>query len=633
VVVSESNIECNQRSSGVFDRNIFQRRAFFVCAVFALGAVWGHGFPAGIDLPQHANLLGIWSRYHSDATDYRTFYRIQLNTPYIVSYALAYPFAKWFGPLAAVKVVLALSALATPYAMIRWLRAVGGEPLFGLFGFLLAFGFPYQWGFFSNVLAIPLLFAYLAAFEKQGDSPRFGAMAEAAGWAFVLFFCHGISFGVAAIIVGLRCVLTARPKSILRRGIHLAPVLLAAGYWLVRHRRQTASDDLLAWPSGWDRPLTLLSGLFSASPDWHWASVSAVLLAATLIASRPVFRRDARAYIPLGVALTGFIFLPEWVGGAWLVGTRFCCYVHGFAPAIITPRLKEAGWQRLSWLILVAVLLGLGALNVRLYLFNRELEGLTALTKAMEPASDVRGVVRDTSPDSMPFGPWQLDETSAWITAVRGGILENDSGSYFQMPIQRRRKFPFPYRYRYLIARGEKETASRNVRRIERRAQLIEASGDWYLFEAPPLAVIKNSLIVIRFAQGWGKLKINRSVTGGPLSVAGIPYNRGLGSHAISYIRVRALTLGSRLEGACGIDDAGVLGRAIFIIRTLDGTTLFESGIVNHGESARSFSVPIKSGQDLILEALPVGGNASDAHADWLDLRLLSAATSVTNDK
>jgi len=43
--------------------------------------------------------------------------------------------------------------------------------------------------------------------------------------------------------------------------------------------------------------------------------------------------------------------------------------------------------------------------------------------------------------------------------------------------------------------------------------------------------------------------------------------------------------------------------------------------------------VPIKSGQDLILEALPVGGNASDAHADWLDLRLLSAATSVTNDK
>src|SRR5512135_2330134 len=111
----------------------------------------------GVDLPQHANLLHVLAEFRSDPTHYPDFYRIDLNTPYLLAYALAYPFAKMFGALAGIRVVYAVAAVATPWAMIRWLRAIGGEPWFGLFGFVLAFGFPYLWGFFSHVLAMPFL--------------------------------------------------------------------------------------------------------------------------------------------------------------------------------------------------------------------------------------------------------------------------------------------------------------------------------------------------------------------------------------------------------------------------------------------------------------------------------------------
>lgn len=607
-----------------FDERRFLQRAFYVCAVFAVVAVWGHRYPAGIDLPQHANLFRIWAQFRNDPTDYKSFYWIQINTPYLVAYTIGYPITKLFGALAAVKVVLSISAIAAPWAMTRWLRAVGGEPLFGLFGFLLVFGFAYQWGFISHVLATPFMFAYLRAFERQGERPRFRAIAETATWAILLFFCHGISFGVVVLAAGLRCLLPLRPIVMLRRGVHIVPVAVIAGFWLLAQKHRTGGE-FVAWPPDKERLIALFSGPFSAFANERWAWVSVAVLILILVAARPALRFAVRAWVPFGVAFIGFLVLPEWLGSTWLVGTRFCTYVHAFAPAVIRVRLQSRGRRRFAWLVLAIVLLGLGTLNFRLFWFNREMAGLTALTNAMEPYWDVRTLVVNTSPDSEAFGSMQFGQTPAWVTAAHGGILENDSGFYFQLPVQRRSNKPFPSRYRYLIARGEADRVERVVRRIVGSVQLIRREGAWFLFEAPPLIISGGDLTIVRSAQGWDELKIDRAVTDAALSVGNVRYPKGLGTHARSYIRVRTKRGAfSRLVGACGIDDAaGERGSALFRIRTPQGFILFRSDVTKRGESARFFSVPVVSGQDLVLEVLPAGGSTLDAHADWVDLKLL----------
>src|ERR1041384_6393219 len=176
-----------RRLTSAFGDDGRERAWFLLCSLVALVAVWAHRYPVGVDLPQHANLFRLWTELSNGPIEYRQLYRVELFTPYLLPYALAYPFTKLFGALAAVKVLFSAVAVATPLLMRRWLKTVGADPRFGLVGFVAAFDFPYIWGFFSNVVALPLVFAYLASFEEQGERPSAGRVALTSALAIALF--------------------------------------------------------------------------------------------------------------------------------------------------------------------------------------------------------------------------------------------------------------------------------------------------------------------------------------------------------------------------------------------------------------------------------------------------------------
>src|SRR6478735_43084 len=123
------------------------RRAYAFNALLALAAIWLNRYPVGVDLPGHAQMFEMLVHYGDPRTSYRFYYYIDFFTPYALAYLVAWPLAKVGGALFAVKGLLSIVALTTPLALARWLRAVGGEVWMSLFGFVLAFGFPYLWGF------------------------------------------------------------------------------------------------------------------------------------------------------------------------------------------------------------------------------------------------------------------------------------------------------------------------------------------------------------------------------------------------------------------------------------------------------------------------------------------------------
>ena len=594
------------------------RWAFPVCALLALTAVWWHRYPVGVDLPQHANLYELWWQLQEGPIEYQLLYRYNLFTPYFLPFTLGALLTKVGGALFAVKCLLSLIVVATPLAMARWLKTIGANPMFGLFGFMLAFDITYLWGFLSNVFAMPLLFWYLAVFERQYERPTNRGILWTTLLGLALFLSHGIVFGMAMLASGVSYLWRREVFTKWRAGIHLVPLALMTIAWGFMQRGRNSSR-----PKDWfidnDRLLSLFSGPFMPTGDVFWAMVGVAIVLLLAIVGRPRLVFSVARAVPLTLSLLLFVVLPEWIASTFLVGTRFCVFVHGFAPAVFAPRTSGPLGRSLPRVVSLLVVALLVVLNVRLHRFNEEASGLDNLAADLAPEGDVMQLVTKTDHSSAVFGRAQFGQMPAWLTAKSGNLLENDSGGYFQMPV-RRRATRFPTRYRYVIARGNLTKAKRAVARYRPRAQFVRPYGKWLLFEDPPRKV--GPLTVVRDAQGWKELQYNLSVTGRPLQINLRHYAQGLGAHAASFIRARADEGGARLAGSVGADD-GSRGRATmsFRIRNSDGTVLFQSNEMTSNMDAVPFSVPLDESRELLLEVLATG-STHYAHASWVDLHL-----------
>lgn len=595
--------------------------AFFACVVLALYAIWGHRYPAGIDLPQHANLFRLWTELSSGPAEYRQLYRVELFTPYLLPYALAYLPTLLFDAVVATKFLLTISAVLSPFLLARWLKVSGGAPAFGLVGFIVAFDYSYLWGFISYTCAIPLMFAYFTAVRRQREVPSVRQIAVLAVLAIALFFSHGIVFGFCVCVVGLELVLAGSWLKRWKRGLHLVPVAAIALAWLLSRRKQTTNHPIEEWFNA-DRAVTLFSSSFTPMPDRDWALLAMAGVLTFLLLARPRLSFSLPRVIPAAVALLAFVIVPDWIASTWLVGSRCAVFVHAFAPALLAPSGDDPVSKHWRGVLFGLVAAFLVLLNVRLGEFNRELAGLTELQSKMPEGSDVQTLVTATELDSKAFGSQQLGQTPAWVTASQGGMIENDSATnlYYQIPIKRNDDFPAPQDFRFAIAHGDVGRYGSMLRGMTGAREPKKRAGKWLLYERPPIET--SDYHVVRWGQNYGKLRKDASVGGSPLTIAGVRYERGLGTHARAFARLKFRRANTTLQGACGLDDAAAgKGRARFRIQDDDDRVLFDSGELTQGHAAKAFSVTVPENGELFFEVLPVG-NIHFAHANWVDLKL-----------
>ena len=596
------------------------RAAFLLCGVVAFGTIWLHRYPVGIDLPQHANLFRLWYAVWRGPIEYRDLFQIEWFTPYLLPYLIGGGLTGLFGGLFATKCMLTLGVFGTVLMMRRWLNSIGGDARLALFGFVIAFGYLYIWGFFPNMVALPLLLAYLAQFERQGERPGLRSILATAGVGLALFFTHGIAFAPAMISAGLLLLRRRFPFVAFRKALHLIPITLVVGLWLLRQQRSLTSTKPI-WFIDFDRLVTLWSGLFFPSADARWEHVGLAGMAVFLIFARPTLVFELRRWIPFLVALSCFLVIPETLADIWLVGNRCLVFVQALAPGVIRPRRSGALGKLFPYASAGLVLAALVLLNVRLSDHNLQLRGLHDLTARIEPESDIENVLGRDMPglpghEGRQFGWNQLGQTPGWVTADQGGILDNDGARFFHVPLQRR-PGPWITRYRYVIIRGTGSAVKDYAGQLDHHPRLVGQRDDWYLFERPPLRA--GDVEALRSIQGWGELRANSAVDQGPLLIGGQIFSSGFGTHVPSLIRVRLLHPGRVLEGGYGIDDAGWKTlRVRFRIRDDSGRVLLLSEPVSAGTVHR-FSVPVTGQRELLLEVL-AEGSITGGQVDWVDL-------------
>ena len=131
-----------------------------------------------------------------------------------------------------------------------------------------------------------------------------------------------------------------------------------------------------------------------------------------------------------------------------------------------------------------------------------------------------------------------------------------------------------------------------------------------------------HTLDLTKMKQGYGTPQINRGIREKPLSVGGRGFEHGVGTHAISEVRLDLAGGTDRFQAFVGVDDAAGGGTLSFQVLA-DGKEVFDSGVMKLGDAAKPVDLDLKGVKTLVLLVEDAGdGNACD-HADWAEARFV----------
>lgn len=130
--------------------------------------------------------------------------------------------------------------------------------------------------------------------------------------------------------------------------------------------------------------------------------------------------------------------------------------------------------------------------------------------------------------------------------------------------------------------------------------------------------------------KGSDQVRKNQSTGGNTLTMNGVQYSTGVGTHAESHYVIYLNGKGVSFSAKVGIDDESLDGEGrsrsngvIFRVVSLDdGTDLANSGVVNAGEGAKEISASLEGVAKIDL-VVDTNGAPDWDHADWVETELV----------
>ncbi len=131
---------------------------------------------------------------------------------------------------------------------------------------------------------------------------------------------------------------------------------------------------------------------------------------------------------------------------------------------------------------------------------------------------------------------------------------------------------------------------------------------------------------VVDIASGYSDSRPNKSISDKPLSVGGVVFKRGVGTHAPS--SGSFMTDGKsplRFTAKVGADDAAGRDASVVFQVFGDGKKLFDSGLVRKGDPAKDVDVDLTGHKRIELRITDGGNGNTFDHANWCDARFVYA--------
>lgn len=146
---------------------------------------------------------------------------------------------------------------------------------------------------------------------------------------------------------------------------------------------------------------------------------------------------------------------------------------------------------------------------------------------------------------------------------------------------------------------------------------------------APQGTIWLDSLDISKITQGWGDPHAGRSVDNNPLSLGGVVYPHGLGSHAECAIPIDLHGDVTRFEAMAGVDDEKKGHGSVTFALLVDGKKVLQTGVLHGGDKPKLLSADLTGAKRMVIVIGDAGdGNDSD-HADLAGAQFQLAAGAI----
>ncbi len=413
------------------------RLLFFTIVLYGGAMIWLAPHPPMIDLPQHAAQVAALHGLLTAESPWSQVLRINLFTPYLIGYGLALLLSFLMPIAAAFKLLLTLGYYSFVGACLLLRRRFDADQRLDWLFVPAYFGFAYEWGFLTFLVAAPLGLLFLLLADRYAERPTgtSGARLLLAGTA--LFFSHGLVFLFASLI-GVACT-TLKNRGLKRCALAMSPygllaILCVVYAWNTRELESAfvyAAPEIV-WAIDWTRlPLLLLTPWGSWEQQTPLAIYSLLFLAAPwLLGLRPNWRNPSSC-VPAFAVLAVWTLAPHYAMRTAFLYQRFGlfifpCYALMFhRPASST---APAGMQRYRALLCQTLLALIcvsffGYQTKRLIGFAAESSEFDAVASMAEPAQRALMLIFDAN-SAMASHPGAYLHYAAWYQAENEGLVD-----------------------------------------------------------------------------------------------------------------------------------------------------------------------------------------------------------------
>jgi hypothetical protein len=136
-----------------------------------------------------------------------------------------------------------------------------------------------------------------------------------------------------------------------------------------------------------------------------------------------------------------------------------------------------------------------------------------------------------------------------------------------------------------------------------------------------------SDLQFVTETNGWGPVERDRSVgesdsgDGNPMTIDGVVYEKGLGTHAPANVTVYLGGRCTTFTALLGLDDEITQPGSVAFQITTDGVTRHDSGVLRPGPAA-PVTVDVTGARMLSLQVTDGGDNKNFDHANWANAQL-----------
>jgi hypothetical protein len=148
------------------------RIALWAAALIGLVVIWIAPRPPMIDLAQHAGQVALLRDLLFGRSKWAPELTINFVTPYLIGYGLALPLSLIMPVAAAIKTVLSLAYFGFIAGCRALRRDLKAPPQLDAFYLVPFFGFAYDWGLYTFLVATPVGLAFVWLALKYAKAPR-----------------------------------------------------------------------------------------------------------------------------------------------------------------------------------------------------------------------------------------------------------------------------------------------------------------------------------------------------------------------------------------------------------------------------------------------------------------------------